>query len=262
MNVELLEPLGARVTGLPLQTTGAREVAAVRGLLADHGVVVFPDQQLDDADFVTFLSRFGELMFSTGETPLENFPDLNVISNVGRAVPPRSTFHVDTSYVRRPPAYTALRAVAIPDAGGETLFSDQYRAYDRLPADVHDRLQGRTITHVVTGLELGADDERSADHPVFRVHPVSGRTALYLTTPARCAAVSGLDPEAAAAVVSYLHAHSTTADNVLRHAWSPGDVVMWDNGCVLHRADHDGVVGDRVMHRGMVAAPAAAAASG
>ncbi len=253
MNTLELQPLGARVTDLPLQDVGAAEVAVLRGLLADHGVVIFPGQELDDAGFVSFLARFGELTFSTGETPVDGFPDLNVISNVGRTTPPRSTFHVDTSYVRRPPAYTALRAVAIPAVGGETLFSNQYRAYDRLPADVHDRLQGRTITHVVTGLDLGDDEEKAADHPVFRVHPVSRRTALYLTTPARCAAVSGLAADEAATVVAYLHAHSTTPDNLLRHAWSPGDVVMWDNGCVLHRADHDGVVGDRVMHRGMVA---------
>ena len=189
------------------------------------------------------------------------FPDLNVISNVGRTTPPRSTFHVDTSYVRQPPAYTALRAVTIPEVGGETLFSNQYRAYDRLPADVHDRMQGRTITHVVTGLELGDDDEKSAAHPVFRVHPLSGRTALYLTTPARCAAVSGLSPEVATQAVAYLHAFSTTPDNVLRHTWSSGDVVMWDNGVVLHRADHQGVVGDRVMHRGMVTASGRAASA-
>ena len=55
-------------------------------------------------------------------------------------------------------------------------------------------------------------------------------------------------------IIEYLYLHSTTEDNTYRHAWSPGDVVIWDNGCVLHRADHSGVVGDRVMHRGMVTA--------
>ena len=230
MIVEELRPLGVRVTDLPLQAVGAPEVDRLRRLLADHGVVVLPGQQLGDEEFVRFLGGFGALMFSTGETPVDGFPDLNVISNVGRATPPRSTFHVDTTYVSRPPAYTALRAVAIPDAGGETLFSDQYRAYDRLPADLHDRMQGRTITHVVTGLELGEDDETAAEHPVFRVHPVSGRTSLYLTTPARCAAVSGPGAGRGGAgdhlPVRPLHDARTTCCGT---AWSSGDVVMWDN---------------------------------
>ncbi len=251
---------GFRLADLSLRDIGPDDVDRLRELLARHGVVVVPGQDLDDAGFVGFLRSFGELAFSTGETPVEGFPDLNVVSNVGRATPPRSTFHVDTSYVRRPPAYTALRAVEIPHHGGETLFTDQYRAFDTLPADVRATLDGRTITHVVTGLELGPDDESSAEHPVFRRHPLSGRTALYLSTPKRCAAVSGMASDEAASMVAYLYAHSTREDNVHRHAWSPGDVVMWDNGCVLHRADHDGVVGNRVMHRGMVAGYAGSAA--
>ena len=81
----------------------------------------------------------------------------------------------------------------IPAQGGETVFSNQYRAYDTLPADVRERLRGRTIRHEVTGLDLGPDDETAAEHPVFRPHPISGRTALYLSTPQRCTAISGLE---------------------------------------------------------------------
>jgi taurine dioxygenase len=116
-------------------------------------------------------------------------------------------------------------------------------------------LAGRTITHVVSGLRPeDAGPETSAEHPVFRRHPVSGRTALYLSTPERCVAMSDMDRGAARQTIGYLYEHSTAEDNTFRHAWSPGDVVMWDNGCVLHRADHSDVTGDRVMHRGMVAA--------
>lgn len=256
METAVLDPVGVAVTGLSLYEFGDDEVAQLEGLLARHGVVVMPEQHIDDTAFVAFLRRFGELVFTAGETPVPGFPDLNVISNVGRTMPPRSTFHVDTSYVRRPPAYTALRAVEIPARGGETLFSNQYRAFDTLPAPLRETLDGRTIRHVVTGIDvstLGADDETEAEHPVFRPHPVSGRTALYLSTPARCAAISGMDATGTAETVAYLYAHSTREDNVHRHAWSAGDVVMWDNGCVLHRADHTDVVGDRVMHRGMAA---------
>ncbi len=247
------EPLGVEITGLSLAGIRPEAVARLQLVLAERGVAIMPGQHVDDALFVAFLRRFGRLAFSTGETPLPGFPDLNLISNVGRASPPRSTFHVDTSYVRQPPAYTALRAVEIPAAGGETVFTNQYRAYETLPAAVRTSLAGRTIRHIVTGLDLGANDESEAEHPVFRPHPVSGRIALYLSTPRRCVAISGMNDADASEMIEFLYAHSTREDNTYRHVWSPGDVVMWDNGCVLHRADHVAVVGDRVMHRGMVA---------
>jgi taurine dioxygenase len=249
-----LSPIGARLNDFRVDALDRPTADAVRQLLAEHGVVVFPGQDIGDHAFLRFLHSFGTTMFTTGETPVAGFPELNVITNVGRTTPPSSTFHTDTSYVRNPPAYTALRAVEVPARGGYTLFTDQYAAYETLPELIRQRLRGRTITHVVTGLELGEDAETAATHPVFRRHPISGRTYLYLSTPARCVGVSGMSPESAAATVSYLFAHSTRMTNVYRHSWAPGDVVMWDNRCVLHRADHRGVEGNRVMHRGMVAA--------
>ena len=254
MHVTDTAPLGAEVRDLDLGSLDPELTVRLRDLLADRGVLVFRDQDIDDDAFLAFLRSFGALAFTKGETPLPTHPDLNVISNIGRETPPRSNWHVDTSYVREPPAYTALRAVEVPAAGGETLFSDQYAAYATLPEGIAADIRGRHITHVATGVELDDGDERAATHPIVRPHPRSGRPALYLSRPARCQAVSGLAPEDARELVAALLAHSTRPENVLAHAWAPGDVVIWDNGCVLHRADHSGVSGDRVMHRGMVAA--------
>lgn len=253
MHENPLEPVGVEVTDVDLTALDDEQRQHLRQLLADHGVVVFPGQTIDDDEFLAFLKGFGPMAFTEGETPLPGYPDLNLISNVGRDRPPRSTFHVDTSYVSRPPAYTALRAVDIPAQGGETVFTNQYRAFETLDPELRERLEGRTVTHVVSGLDLGPDAETEADHPVFRPHPLTGRTSLYLSTPQRCVAVSGMDEEESRATVEALFEHSTREDNCLRHTWANGDVVMWDNGCVLHKADHSGVVGDRVMHRGMVA---------
>lgn len=246
-----LRPQGVTLAGLRLADISAETAIELQYLLARHGFAVFPEQELSDAEFVTFLRRFGPLSFSKGEAPLVGFPDLNVVSNVGRKTKPRSVFHVDTSYVSNPPAYTALRAVQIPAAGGETLFTDQYRAYETLPPTVKSILHGRTIRHVVTGLTLDDQDEQAAEHPVFLRHPISGRTALYLSTPERCVAISGLPASESEELIGFLYAHSTTPENTYRHAWSAGDLVMWDNGCVMHRADHAEVSGDRVLHRGM-----------
>ncbi len=252
-----LQPLGVCVEDLDLADPAldlSGLVPVLRDLLAEHGVVVVPDQHaLDDDGFLALLRAFGPLAFTTGETPLATHPQLNVISNVGRETPPVSNWHVDTSYVDQPPAYTALRAVQVPAEGGTTQFSDQYAALDTLPADLRALLADRTLRHVVTGVDPGPGEQTEAEHPVFRPHPVTGRPALYLTAPKRCAAISGLDEDVTRDVVARLLEHSTRPENVLAHRWAPGDVVLWDNACVLHRADHSAVVGDRVMHRGMVA---------
>jgi taurine dioxygenase len=254
MDVEPHQPLGATVTGLDLAALDLATAIELKDLLAEHGVVVLPDQQLDDDAFTAALRRLGALTFTVGETPVAGHPDLNVVSNVGRTRPPRSSFHVDTSYVRRPPAYTALRAVTVPEQGGATMFSDQRRALQTLPTDVRGVIEGRTITHVVTGLELDDDAETSAEHPIVRPHPRTGRPSLFLTTPPRCAEVSGLADADATALIETLFTHSTQEQHLFRHAWQPGDVVVWDNACVLHAGDHTAVVGDRVFHRGMVGA--------
>jgi len=247
----LLDPVGAQVHDLQASDLDDSSTGEIRALIADRGVIVFRGQHLDDTGLVAFLRRFGTLTFTDGETPVPGSPDLNIISNVGASTPPRSTFHVDTSYVSDPPAYTALRAVTVPAEGGQTQFTDQYLAYDTLPADLRDRLAGRTLRHILPGLRPGDQPRASAAHPLFAEHPRSHRTALYLTTPSRCAAISGMDPAEAADTVDLLYAHSTRADHTLSHAWAAGDLVMWDNRCVLHRADHASVLGDRVMHRGM-----------
>jgi taurine dioxygenase len=248
-----LEPVGVRITGVPLADIGQGTITELKELLAQHGFAVFPEQHLNDGEFVSLLKKFGTLTFSKGESPLRGFPDLNAVSNIGRKTKPRSVFHVDTSYVREPPAYTALRAVQIPPEGGETVFTNQYRAYEKLAPELRASLRGRLIRHVVTGLTLHDGDEQAADHPIFRRHPLSGRTALYLSTPERCVAISGMPAAEGAELISLLYSYSTAPENTYRHRWSPGDVVMWDNGCVMHRADHAGVCGDRVLHRGMVA---------
>ena len=131
--MEPLSPLGARVTDIEVDALSTADADRCRQLLGEHGVVVFAGQDADDRSFLRFLKSFGELAFTVGETPVPTSPELNVISNVGRTTAPRSNFHVDTSYVRNPPPYTALRAVTVPEQGGQTLFSNQYTAYDTLP---------------------------------------------------------------------------------------------------------------------------------
>jgi taurine dioxygenase len=247
MRTQALAPFGVAISGFRIAAASNADAAVLADLVARHRVAVFRDQELDDASFVRFLRLFGELTFTAGETPVEGAPALNVVSNVGRTTPPRSVFHTDTSYVARPPAFTALRPVRLPRAGGRTLFSDQVRAAATLSPRVLRALVGRTVLHGPTGVAGG-----TTRHPLLRRHPRTGEVALFLSTPERCTALSGVDETTSARAIAALYRHSIRDANVYRHQWRAGDVLVWDDRVTMHRADHADVEGDRVLHRGMV----------
>ncbi len=230
----------------------AHHIDAIKTAIANHGVLLFRKQHIDDHQFVAFLRKLGPLTFTVGETPVAHHPDLNVVTNIGRTTPPKSVFHTDTSYVAHPPAYTALRAVTIPALGGETLFSNQYTAYDTLPTQAKHTLADAKVLHAVTGVVQGPTEERESWHPLFQRHPITGQQALFLSTPARCQAITGLPDDTAKRVIKALYRHSIRPSRLYRHAWQPGDVLVWDNRCTMHRADHAQVSSDRVLHRGLV----------
>lgn len=245
----LLAPFGAEIRGVSVASLPAGSAEAITETVSRHRIVVFRNQSADDQDFVDFLRSLGKLTFTVGETPVPGVPDLNVVSNVGRTTPPRSVFHTDTSYVPVPPAFSALRAVTIPAAGGETSFSDQVAAAARLPARVSNWLRGRTLHHssmMPDGTPIGTR------HPVLRLHPQTGETSLFLSTPERCGALDGVDEITSARIVWLLYRHSIRLSGLYQHAWRSGDIVIWDDRTTMHRAEHGGVVGDRVLHRGLI----------
>jgi taurine dioxygenase len=252
INFRALSPFGAEADEISITEINDEGIVRLKRALSNSGFVIFRQQAVNDSEFVAFLNRLGQLTFTVGETPVLHQPSLNVVSNVGRVHSPRSVFHTDTSYVARPPAFTALRALTIPSLGGETLFSDQYCAYEILPRTVREKLADAQVLHVVSGLVLDEGQERQSWHPLFMRHPLSGRLALFLSTPERCQAISGIMPEEARRIIRLLYRHSIRHYRLYRHRWQSGDIVLWDNRCTMHRADHSKVVGDRVLHRGVV----------
>ena len=249
MQTVLLKPFGVEVRGFDLAAPTSSHAEDLVRLMSAARVTVFRDQTIDDGGLMRFLRSLGTLTFTKGETPVANAPDLNVVSNVGRSTPPRSVFHSDTSYVRQPPSFTALRPVLLPTRGGATLFSDQVGVANRLPAKARMWLRGRSVLH-----QGGASrDESIANrHPLFRRHPITNEIALYLSTPERCRQLSDTDDRTSARVIGALYKRSTRPSSLYRHEWRAGDVLVWDNRVTMHRADHEDVAGDRVLHRGMV----------
>ncbi len=252
INFRTLSPFGIEVNEIKITEINDEALVSLKNIIANNGLVIFKKQAVSDADFVAFLSRLGPMTFTAGEIPVLHQPALNVVANIGRDRPPRSVFHTDTSYVASPPAFTALRAVTIPASGGETLFSDQYRAYETLPATVKEQLADARVLHVMSGLTLDETQPTQSWHPLFMRHPLSGRLALFLSTPERCQAISGMAVDTAQRIVRLLYEHSIRHYRLYRHRWQSGDIAIWDNRCTMHRADHSQVIGDRVLHRGLV----------
>jgi taurine dioxygenase len=252
ITLQNLAPFGVEITGVDISEAEENVIFNLKDLLAHHGVAILRHQWIDDAEFVSFLKRLGSLMFTAGEQPVPHQPWLNLVSNVGRERPPRSVFHTDTSYVTQPPAYTALKAVSLPESGGKTLFSNQYIAFETLPTQVKEQLSNATVLHVASGVKLDNDRESQTWHPLFQRHPISGKIALYLSTPERCQSIRGVTVAESQRVIRLLYQHSIRPHRLYRHDWQNGDIVIWDNRCTMHRADHSGVVGDRLLHRGLV----------
>ena len=216
-----------------------------------HGVVCVRGADLSDEAFVDLLGAMGERMFTKGEVAVESHPSLNVVTNAGRKTPPRSRFHTDSSYFRRPPSYTALVPRAVPERGGATVFIDMFAALQALPRDTYRRLKGRRMRHVVTGVDVDtAKDETECWQPIIRRHPC-GREALYVTIPERMVEVEGMDAEDSLATVRDLYSFACVQPE-LAHEWQEGDLLVWDNRSTMHKGDHSYCVGERTLHRGLV----------
>ncbi|MEL7098527.1 MAG: TauD/TfdA family dioxygenase [Pseudomonadota bacterium] len=234
-------------TAQGLETCAPDPCMAARAA-STHGAVLLKGGLSGPSALIDFLSVLGPLMFTNGETPVPDHPDLNIVTNQGRKTPPRSVFHSDTTYVARPPSYSALIAMEVPAQGGATLFTDQYAAWEALPLDLRGVLVGASVLHVPTDVP----ETDAVWHPLVRRNPVTGRAALFLTALARCRKLVLADGTDRTDLVGGLYTHSQTFDVPRRHRWSPGDVVIWDNRCTLHAADHSSVVGTRTLYRGMV----------
>ncbi len=263
--------LGAEIGGVDLSRPLDDETfRAIHAAWIDHGVLVFRDQRLTDADFVAFSARFGRLdhapIMEGGRTMVEGVPELYVISNIvkdGKAIGSlgagEAAWHTDMSYEERPPKASALYALEIPPEGGDTWFLNMYAALEALPPALRGRLETLRVRHdssVNSGGYLRAGFDRVADvseapgasHPAVPTHPESGRPVLYLGRRLN-SYVEGLEVPESEALLDELWAHVEQERFTYRHRWTVGDVVLWDNRCTMHRRDPFDAAMRRRLHR-------------
>jgi taurine dioxygenase len=252
----LAEHTGAEVRGIDL-TRPVDEVT--RGQLnrafVDRSVLVFRDQHLTPHQLLAAVGLFGEVFPQhNSRFALPDCPNVHYISNQdfypdGRRYIPGEGFHTDHSNAACPPKATILHAVNLPDRGGDTQYVNMHAAYVELPEKTKRRIDGLRAVHVYQSrhsarklMELGPESrDRVPDavtHPIVRTHPESGRRAIYIN-PIRTEGIVGMPEAEARAVLADLLEHATQPKHQYRHQWRPGDLVMWDNRSLLHKANGD-----------------------
>lgn len=268
-------PLGAtfgvEVTDLDLSLPLGPETAAELRAVFDRALLlVFRGQTLSPEAHIAFSRIFGELeVHVLDQYNASRYPELFVLSNVGvdgrpnRVHPDRGTlvWHTDASWARCPAYATLLYSEAVPRAGGHTLFADTLSAFEALSEEDRARFAVMQAVH-----DLNTSREKAGygampaaqrakvppvEHPLVRTHPPTGRRGLYLGSHAH--RIVGLSEAESAGTIERLMAHITEPRFVHDHSWRPGDLVMWDNRAVLHRAtEYDTAIEPRIVRRTVV----------
>ena len=254
--------LGAVVRGVDIaRPLGDEVIAEVRQAFLDHLVVFIRDQKLTPQAQLAFARRFGQPM----EYPqLKGLPECPLVTPVVKLEHERVNFggvwHSDTSYLARPPMASMLYAVETPPRGGDTLFANQYLAYETLSEGLQQTLAGLVGVNSSAKADVSKTREdrlRDAgaelkvligEHPVVRTHPETGRKALYLNFGHTARFRGWTEPESAP-LLDYLFMHQVKPEFTCRFQWEPGSLAFWDNRCAQHYPVNDYHGFRRVMHR-------------
>ncbi|MBX3453440.1 TauD/TfdA family dioxygenase [Ferrovibrio sp.] len=270
------------IAATPLRNQIAAEIQGInfqQGLndfslasLLDHWhrfpVLVFRGQFLDDASLLSLSRRLGKLdpapNFDTEKSHADGYPEVAVVSNIvakdGRKLgglgDGELSWHSDMTYVQDPPVACLLQAVEVPAEGGDTWFLDLRAAYEALPHDLKNRIGRLRLLHdagytSAGTARVGTRPGQGNWHPLVTTDPVSGRPCLLLGRRSNTQ-VEGLSASESADLLDTLWAHATQEQFILRHSWQPGDLLLWNNVCVMHRRDAFDPAARRLLHRTQV----------
>ena len=254
--------LGAEVLGVDMAGDLEDEVVReVRQAFLDHLVIFLRDQSATPQQQVAFARRFGDPM----EYPnLPGLPEEPLITPVVKLEHEHNNFggvwHSDTTYLPEPPMGSMLLALEVPPHGGDTLFANQYLAYEALSDGLQETLDGligisssakaeasRTVEDRLK--EAGVERKAlTAEHPLVRTHPETGRKALY-TSDAHTVSIKGWTEEESLPLLKFLWAHQIRPEFTCRFRWQPGSLAFWDNRAAMHNPINDYHGYRRVLHR-------------
>ncbi|HEY1931762.1 MAG TPA: TauD/TfdA family dioxygenase [Acetobacteraceae bacterium] len=256
--------LAAEVVGLDLrQPLDATMRRTVYGAFVRYHVLCFRDQSLTKDRQIAFTEQFGTLERHIARNRGNDNPLVHTVSNLGADGKPSGKvgsqhWHTDKSFRPEPSLATILHAITMPPDGGDTCFANMYAAYDALSDGEKAELDGvRAIhswelsqaKHGLTATPEEIADAPPMSHPLVRIHPDTGRKCLFMGVHA--SHFDGRPMADGRARLAALEAHATQERFMYRHHWRAGDILMWDNRCLLHRADanFDAARFPRVLHR-------------
>lgn len=239
---------------------------ALRAAFAEHRLLCLRAEPMTPEAFVALARCLGSPKVQVGEH-LEDVPEVTILDSTYRRPEDKpddmnkvrlTGWHTDDSYLAEPAFATMLQALEIPSSGGQTRFADTRAAFDDLPADEAAALRGLRAIHRydcsrarvrATGLTPEeADALGEASHPLVRRHEVTGRPALYVNAN-RTERVEGMDRAGSDALLDRLHAHMTQQRYQYHHPWRAGDILVWDNRCLIHSVNMDFPVGQTRRHQ-------------
>jgi taurine dioxygenase len=255
--------LGAEIVGVDLSKPMDDEIfEAVHAAWLQNLVICFRHQTIESNDQIAYGARFGELArIHTPEFSGED-PAIMYISNQQKdgkfihALPVgEMQFHIDQCYTERPAKATILYSLKIPSTGGDTLFSNLYRAYELLPDDIKRKIVGKKALHIYDYDNASVTASRTVDpnapryaHPMVRIHPETRRKALYVNR-LMTFAIEGMDEKESNEILEECFKVIERTDNIYAHKWQLGDVLMWDNRCTSHARTDFEATEPRLMRR-------------
>ena len=254
----LAPKVGAEIRGLDLSKPLPDEtIALVRKIWLNHVVAVFPEQDVDDDQHIEFSKQLGELeLINMSALQVDGRPEIfeatnldaddnimmdeNPVLAINRG---NQKWHSDSSFKTVPATASMLHAYIVPEEGGETEFANMAAAYDTLDDKTKRRCEGLIAIHDFywsrrdINEQVFTQEERDAippvRHPLIRVHPETGRKAIYVGSHTR--EIEGWNFEESRALIDSLINHSTGAEFTYQHKWNAGDMVLWDNRSAMHR---------------------------
>jgi taurine dioxygenase len=246
------------VTGIDLNTaTESGQLDGVRRALADHLVVFLPDQHLDLDGLERITDLLGGRDHTPFVTPLADRPYvIRVIKEPEDQLNFANAWHSDLSYLPEPPSYTLLHAWEVPAFGGDTVWSNQYRAYETLSPGLKKTLDGLRAVHSagmaygtggfldkvkdLTSMAIAPSADAYAEHchPAVIEHPVTRRAALYVN-PVYTTRFEGWNPVESQELLNYIYRQATNENFTCRLRWAPHTLAIWDNRCTMHNALND-----------------------
>jgi len=236
--------LGAEVRGIDLTKAGADDADRILELLAEHLVLFFPEQHLTPDEHIAFGRLFGRLeghpnLALDAERP--EFFELRAEGGTGAIA---DEWHSDLTCQAEPSIFAILHMKKCPPYGGDTLWSNMYKAYDELTQPLKDLCEGLSALHDASPHYT---PERKAIHPVVRVHPVTGRKSLFVNEHFTRRIVE-LSHEESEVILRFLTRHVSSNRFTVRYHWNEGTIAMWDNRCTQHHVLND-FEGERVIQR-------------